>query len=366
MTPAAVLTAQDLLTPATLEAWNSTGAAPLVAQDQRTITVPAGGQLARVYPAGELIVHLISQPFFGATVDNCPALEAGPASLTFVRTRNGGGMVLLGDQPLPLPSAITLGADYRSLQPLDLSLNFDLSRNQATVVLAGASYTVAATTSATQMQVAVSAGNAVGWTLATLEVSSNPGSAGSAPSSGAAGGSGSTATPTLGSVTGAPAPTGSLGPIDLAARQHAFASAVSFAAAGDLANAEKTLATISHYPANTSGWELEMASNLVQVAFRVREDGNLDSSAKIARLVLQHSDRCVQLASTDESGFAGSALELAGLVNSRFFGDLNSAEAYYRKALIISPGLTSAQSALDRLLDARESELKKLQAWGLK
>jgi hypothetical protein len=170
----------------------------------------------------------------------------------------------------------------------------------------------------------------------------------------------------LGSATGLPPPSGSLTPIDAAARRQAFADAVSSAAAGDLAKTETTLAEIGHYPANTSGWELELASGLVQIAFRLREEGSLASSAKVAQLVLQHLDRCVQLASIAETDAAGSALELAGLMKDRFFGDLESAERLYQRALIISPGQMSARSALDQLLASRAFEQKKLQAWSQK
>jgi hypothetical protein len=144
----------------------------------------------------------------------------------------------------------------------------------------------------------------------------------------------------------------------------ALRTAVSLAAAGDLPGAERIMATVTRYPANTAGWELELAGDLVQVAFQLRQNGNFDSSAQVARLTLQHVDRCVSCASGRDSHFAGSALDLAGLVDVRFFGDTASAEASYRRALVISPNLSSARSALGRLLDARDSEQRKLQGWG--
>ena len=356
----AVLAAQDRLSPTTLGSWNASGAAPLVALDQGAILLPAGGQLARAYPAGLLRVHLISRPFFGSTEDKTPALEVGPASLAFVRIENGGGMVLLGDRALPLPSAISLDADSCSLRPLDLSLTFDRSRDEATLVLDGASYTVSATTGAPQLQVAVSAGSGAGWTLNLLEVSSTPDVASGGAA--AADPAGAKAERVVN-----PLPAGlALAPKRVVARQRAFESAVALAAAGDLAGAEKALAASAHDPANTAGWELEQANRLVQLAMRLREQGSLDRSAKAARLVLQHVDRCVKLATDAEADVAGSALELGGLVNDRFFGDLKSAEAAYRQSLTIVPGQASARSALDRLLDARDHEQKKLKAWSRK
>ena len=164
-----------------------------------------------------------------------------------------------------------------------------------------------------------------------------------------------------------PLPAGlALAPKRVVARQRAFESAVALAAAGDLAGAETALAASAHDPANTAGWELEQANRLVQLAMRLREQGSLDRSAKAARLVLQHVDRCVKLATDAEADVAGSALELGGLVNDRFFGDLKSAEAAYRQSLTIVPGQASARSALDRLLDARDHEQKKLKAWSRK
>ncbi len=364
--PGAALLAQDQLTSATLAAWNATGPAPQVASGQSTIILPAGGQLARTYPAGQLLVHVVSRPFFGATADNWPALEVGPASLTFVLSATGGGMVLLGDKALPLPSTIAVGSDGRSLQPLDLSLSYDNFLNQATLLLNGASYSVAATTSTSQLQVAVSAGGALGWSLDSLEVSSTPSPAGSTLSSGLVAGNSAISNAKADNTTTATTSSGSGVKIDAATRKLAFANAIALAASGDTAGAEKALAAVSHYPASSAGGELELASNLVQVVYRLREDGSLANAAKIAQLILQHLNNCVKVASTSEGDFAGSAMDLAGLVEDRFFGDLQSAEASYRKALTHSSGLTSAQSALHRLLAARNSEQQKLAAWGHK
>ena len=362
----AALTAQDRLSPTTLASWKATGAAPLVAQDQGAIILPASAQLARTFPAGQLLVHMVSRPFFGAAADSCSALEVGPASLAFVRIETGGGMVLLGDKALPLPSAIALGADGRSLQPLDLTLSYDAVRNEATLVLDGASYTVSATTSAAQLPVAVSAGSQAGWTLDVLETSSIPSPVNPALSSNASNGGGSPANLPQGSAASAPDSSSILPSIDAAIRGRAFESAVSLAGAGDLAGTENAVATIGHYPANTAGWELEMAGSLVQLAFRLRGNGNLVASAATARDALQHLDRCVKLASGAGSNLAGNALEIAGFVESRFFGDLESAKASYQKALIATPNQVGARSALDRLLAAQASEQNKRQSWGSK
>jgi hypothetical protein len=150
------------------------------------------------------------------------------------------------------------------------------------------------------------------------------------------------------------------------ARKRAFDQAVAQAAVGDADTAVTSLTAICRNPVNSAGWELEMASELVQVAFQLREDGKNKDSAIVARLALRHVDQCVKQASPSEKSVAAGALELAGLVQNRFFGDTNSAEAAYRAALFMSPDLTSARLALDRLDETRAAERRDLQTSDVK
>src|SRR5258708_5718539 len=112
--------AQEKLTVQTLSQWSATGSLPYVDAANGTITVLSGAQLSRTFSAGQISVRLVSRPYFSPMPADGPALEIGPAGLTFVRDQNGGGMVMLGDLPLKLPKVIALGADGRSDSPLDL------------------------------------------------------------------------------------------------------------------------------------------------------------------------------------------------------------------------------------------------------
>jgi hypothetical protein len=144
----------------------------LPAQEKSTsVTVPAGGELSRTYEAAaQISVHLLSRPFFGAAPAGWPALEVGPASLAFVRDTKGGGLVLLGDQPLSLPLDLALGEDGRSLLPLDFTFSYSQPKATATLMLEGQDFVLAATAPAGPLRVVVAAGQAKAWTLDSFDV----------------------------------------------------------------------------------------------------------------------------------------------------------------------------------------------------
>jgi hypothetical protein len=264
----------------------------------------------------------------------------------------------MGDQSLPLPDSISLGADGRSIRPLSIDLKYDPVGNQAVLSLDGAIYSVTATPRAPELQVAISAGDTTGWSIDALDitVSDSATTKPKLPDGVATDADASQKSGTDSDKPGAPERAG--------AHKRALKQAIQMAALGDLDGAERTMVASGRSTASAARREMDLASHLVQVANALRDSGDLKNSASIAQLVLQHAGQCVKLATTTDNNLAGSALELGGFVQERFFGDIKAAELAYRKALVLSSVQLSAQSALDRIAEASSSEQRKLKAWG--
>jgi hypothetical protein len=179
------------VTPQTLSGWQVSGAEFASLAGQADLTLPTGAQLSSSFASGYVAGHLVSRPFFGATPDDCPSLDVGPASLAFTRNNNVGQLVLIvgNGTPTVLPVQIPLSASGCSAQPLDVTLSFDNARGLATVAIPGQSLTsVSAAANGSAIEVAVAAGASTDWPLAGFDVvsaapegSGAPGNAASTP-----------------------------------------------------------------------------------------------------------------------------------------------------------------------------------------
>jgi hypothetical protein len=149
-------------------------------------------------------------------------------------------------------------------------------------------------------------------------------------------------------------------------RALAFTAAKNLVQAGDCDGAASALTQATQGRANTVAAEAELASNLIELAFQIRETGDLVAASNLAQKALLHVKACEKLAKGDDIGLAASMWEQAGMIEERFFGDLQASEACYRKALNLSPDLVSARAALNRLLASRAAEALKLKTWGSK
>ena len=340
-----LLSAQDQLTKATVSEWQITGQAPVFAPDQSTVTLPAGGQLVRSFPAGELLINVVSRPFFSAKADSRPILEVGPASLVLVRNDSGGGVVMVGDELLLLPSAIALGEDGRSVKPLDLSLYFDYLGNQAVLVLDGATYPFAAKAGSAQIEVAVSAGSEADWEIARLEIIAPPANPASSDTNApAAGGNADSAAADLTRAQLAVAEVGLL-----EQTRHRRLAALKYASGDQDQAAAQELALIIRRKPDTAAWDMEMAQIQVQLAIEAAQNADTRTADHIARLALSQIAQCVERANASESDISANALELAGFVQERFLGDLVEAKLSYRQATEIWPEDETAKNALARL-----------------
>ncbi len=346
-----VLTAQDRLTPATLTAWTASGTPPVAEISTGAITLPAGSQLFRSYPAGRVTVRLLSRPYFHAKSGNWPALEVGPAALTFVQDGAGGGMVLLGDKALTLPQTIALGTDGRSVRQLDLRLDYDGARNEVTLVMDGASYALASTSAGEPMAVAVSAGAEAAWTLDILEVTASP-----AVKSDDKSDTNSVANrgnaPSIGQKP--VAPSAGTPPADAAARKRAFAEAAALFKAGDFAGAEKALFSTNRHPPGTLGWQLESAGKLTQMSLTLRQEYYPKVSVAVARRALEFLREGARLARTAAGGQRATIHEMAAFLHDELLRDESAARTEYQKAQQASPQSARTRDGLNRLNEARD------------
>lgn len=253
-----------------LDGWTVTGA-PVQFDAAQVPTLPAGAELTKVLPAGATSLRLVSRPYFGTQADGWPTLEVGPSSLSFTRDPAGGAMVLLGDTALPLPFAIVLGEDGRSVQPLDLTLGYDPTARTATLLFGGQSYSTPATVPAESVAVVLAAGREAAWRLEALTVQSEPTPAATS----APGKSGATpaATAKSGPSAGGAA---DLRPLPeqavLAAQQRqAYVTADSLFKQKDYAGGEAALTNANRYRPGTLGWQLETAHKLTFAALTLRQ-----------------------------------------------------------------------------------------------
>lgn len=332
------------LTPATLADWTTTGGTPTAHADQ--LVVPAGVALSRTYEAKPVSVHLVSHPYFSAAAGSQPALEVGPAILTFLRDEQGGAMILLGDQFLALPFALALDKDGRSQEALDFTLRYDPAKQEAGLDVQGRSFTQLASAPTGPLTVAVSAGANADWTIDTLEIETKATTdntrAGNANSSGTSAGNNAN-----GNTPASP---------------HAIEAAVINAALikieiGDLDGAVRLLDN-GTAPKDTLTWYQLAALTLLGRTEELKALGEYAAYRRVASAavkLLEHG-----LKKTGPAASAGDRAEvyaLLGYASDSHLGDRAAARQNYQRALQELPDHPSAKEALARFdEDTRQAQ----------
>lgn len=348
-----VVRAQEQLTPVTLANWSLTGAAATADSMLGTVTLPAGGQMVRTYPVGKLVINMVSRPYFSPTAASSPALEVGPATLTFVRDEAGAGIVMLGDRALPLPNSVPLAPDGTSERPIAFSFSYEPTRNEAVLSLDGVSYPLAATLRSTQLEVAVSAGGEVAWTINALDVTASSAQPGSSPGVAGDGSSSAGLNPNGVSVD---ITSVQVDAVDFATvRKRACEQAVSLAATGEYDNGEQVLVSGNHSRPGTPTWHVEAANKLIRLALVMAGQGRTKAADELTRRALVHLQ---QITPDAEPGVRANAEELAGLLFERLAGDAASAQRSYQNALQLCPNSTWAGEAMARMNRAAEINAK--------
>lgn len=326
------LTAQEELTAKTLGSWTAIDGVPVADVGAGTITLPAGTQLYRTLPDTPIQLHLVSRPVFNAIPADWATLEVGPASLTFVRDANGGGMVLLADEPLALPFALPLDEKNRAKIPLALTLTYDPMEGIAVLTIEGVDFDIGAKAPSGPIDVAMSAGKSADWTLDKVELLS-----------------GKKAAPLLGSPKPETRPAGGHDMEDEVSppykgnraevRTQALDRSKGLFVTGDDAVAEKALTDANTNPKNSAEWHLESANELTQMAFSLARSGHSKKAAQIAQRALEHADKAQRKAArqADQVSLVTAAEELAALIQMRLLADYKEARIMYEKAAMRYP-----------------------------
>ena len=353
---AVALPAQESLTAATLAAWTSTGAAPVVNPRSGAVLLPVDGEISRTLDADNISLHLRSQPFFNAASEGWPTVEIGPAGLIFMRDKNGGGLVLAGNQLLLLPFTVALGADGRSQQPMDFTFSFNRTTSTGTLLLGGSTYNVPADSAGSgPVRIAISAGSSAPWTLDSLDLTASPvtdqSSAGSKKGGARSAGTNVVKPPEAALPASNRATT----------RKQVRDQSKNLFASGNDDAAEKALTDRNLNPKGSPEWHLESANELVQMAFSLSRAGKSDQAVRAARRALLHTGLAIQ--KTTQPGLAAVAEQTAGFIQERFLANLPEAKARYQAAVQRLPS-GGARRSLDRLAKTDEEAARKQAAPG--
>lgn len=338
-------------------AWENVGGEIITTPGTRALTIPAGGQIHHRFTSEAVLIALVSRPTFGEVPSEWAMLDVGPASLTFVRDKDGGGMVLLADEPLSLPFDITLDETGRSEVPLDIKLYYDQSLRIAVLTIAEVEFEVAATSSAGEIVVAVSAGQSSAWNFDLLEVDDEVDRAGDAASMAGVdpdrGGKN-----TSGDEVKLVAASGNRAEI----RRQAVADSRALFVQGEDAAAEKVLTNANRNPRNTAEWHLESANALVQMTYSLVRAGQAEKAAALAARALEHTELAARKASRGpgRSALTAAADETAAFIHERLLGDYTAARASYERAAMRHP-LGDAERGIRRL-QAIKMELRRKSA----
>lgn len=335
-----------------LAEWRIVGKAPTLAEDQ-AITVAAGSELLRTLDAGRVSVRMVSRPYFSATPADWPALEVGPASLTFLRTANDGAMVLLGDRAVQLPDTITLDGEGRSKQLLDLTLSYDQTQQVATLLIDNRTFELPASAPAGVVTVALAAGAAADWRIESLTVQSIPDSsaAGDSPEPQAT-------DPNLPGKR----PTDPNRDVDrasqAAARKRALVDSFGLAKSRDYAQAEDALLRANRHEPGTLSWQIESAGKLTHLALVLRQHYDHRGAVAVALRALEILQAAGPLAGAANPRRQATVHEMAAFLHDELLHDPAAARTAYEHAQRVDRESVRARKGLDELDEARAKTLR--------
>lgn len=312
-----------------------------------TLSLPVKGEVTRSYSAGKVSVRMVSHPYFSSTAAGSPALEVGPASLTFMLDKKGGAVLLLGDTLLTLPSSIPLGADDRSKQPLDFTLSYDPTDSAANLTFEGKPFTVPAKVASSGANIVIAAGDQQSWQIDTLEVSSD---SPVLPSIAASDNSGADLSDTS---LDEPNPEAAA-----ANRAKDFEDSRALFKAHDLIGAEKALVRSNRKKTDSVAGRIESAGKLIQMAFVLRQEYDYPGALAIAQralVLLREVDKLVPKASVEERSEAHS---MAAYIGIEILHDTTAARADYEQALQIDASSNRARDGVQQLDEADAKKIR--------
>jgi hypothetical protein len=284
-----------------------------------------------------MAVRLVSRPYFSAAPGALPALDVGPATVTFVQDGAGGALVLLGNETLMLPFVITLDAEGRSLEPIDLTLRYEPQRKEAILELDQHAFLQSVAPADGGVQVVLAAGPVADWTIENLVVTSKQQARkDESPRESAV----DDMLPSL------PAPEVVVNV--LKESRERFAQ-------GDFDGAEKLLQSINRQQPGTLGWELETVHHLIRAGFAFNSRGEAALASKIGQRAMKLLAKAGRETGHERSRMA-NLKELTAVIQERLLGDGAGAHASYAEAVDLSPESGQAAARLKFLNTQRSNE----------
>jgi hypothetical protein len=153
----------------TLDGWTVTGGWPPPAPSPRSLVLPAGSSISRVFSASELTVRFTTQPTFSADTTDWGVLTVGSASLAFICDGEEGRLALLIGQQAPeiLPYRFKLDGAGRAVAPVEL----EFGQRGGTVSLSyGGKTTQFPVTAVTSLAIVISSGAGQPWAFDDFSV----------------------------------------------------------------------------------------------------------------------------------------------------------------------------------------------------
>ena len=119
-------------------------------------------------------------------------------------------------------------------------------------------------------------------------------------------------------------------------------------AAGRGDEGEAALEGLNRKAKNSGESQLEMAMNLLRVAFDCRESGDIKTAQLVAQRALDRLDRA-EAKLGDQSKVVSSINEIRGVIRERLLGNTLQAMALYRESLRKNPDNESVKGKLKQL-----------------
>jgi hypothetical protein len=304
----------------------------LIDPESGALLLPSGGQLIREYQSEQIAVRVVGRPFFSERSEGWPALEIGPASLSFIRDEKGGGIVMLGDIAVQMPDSLELGEDGRSTRLLDLVFSYDRIGARALLTLDGVSHSIAARSQDGAIEIVLSAGTEAGFALEFVEVDAGSGNGSGIPD-------GAESESQVGLESSIPR---------LSRREAARQAFILFERGLD-EDGEALLASVNRGDPAGASWQAQTAQALVMLAIDFSRDGRSDIADRIARLALTRTGELTDRTKAADPDIAASGFQLESFIHEKFFGDSEKAMQSARRALESRPDASVAKEQLDRL-----------------
>lgn len=137
-----------------------------------SLSLAAGGQIARTFHRGAVILHEVSRPSFMQNESDWPIAVVGPFAAVFKEESGKGQLVLASVDGVTrvIPGSYAFDTTGRSINPIDLTLAYDSASGIVVVAVDEALQSFQITPPGPTVEVLISAGANTDWLLDTFNV----------------------------------------------------------------------------------------------------------------------------------------------------------------------------------------------------